>query len=183
MAKLIIGIVGRQGSGKGTVAKILESKFGAQVFRFSAILGNILDQLNVDRSRDNLIKISEAVRGAFGQDVLAYALEHQATNADADIVVVDGIRRPEDIVALEPRPEFKIINVFAPTELRFARLKNRGEKVGEAHMTWEEFMNVETKASTEITIPIVEARATVTIDNSGTMQELEQKVVDLVHQL
>lgn len=176
MPKILIGLVGRQGSGKGTVAKILQETYGAKLYRFSAILGDILDRLNIERSRDNLIKISEAVRHEFGEDTLAYAIEHEVSASDADVVIIDGIRRPEDIVALEPLPYFKLVNVSVPAEVRFERMKHRGEKAGETHMTREEFLKVENEAPTEITIPLVEARATDTIDNSGTAEELGPKV-------
>ena len=49
MKRLIIGLVGRKGSGKGTVAKILKEKYGASVYRFSDVLREILDLLFVEK--------------------------------------------------------------------------------------------------------------------------------------
>jgi len=180
MPKLIIGLVGRQGSGKGTVAKILQETYSATLYRFSGILGDILDRISIPKSRDNFVKISEALRHAFGEDVLAYAVEKEITSSDAEIIVVDGIRRPEDIVALEPLPQFTLVNVSVPPKTRFERMKGRGEKAGETTMTWEDFLRVENTAPTEITIPLVEARAQTTIDNSGTEDDLRKKIEELV---
>lgn len=179
----IIGLVGRQGSGKGTVAKILQEKHGAVLFRFSAILGDILDRVAIEKTRENLIKISEALRDKFGEDVLAYAIEKDAATTEADLVVIDGIRRPEDITALEPLQQFVLVHVDAPAELRYQRILGRSEKPGESTVSYEDFLKVENTAPTEITIPSVEARANVTIDNSGTYAELVSRVDTLVANL
>lgn len=175
MPHVIIGLVGRQGSGKGTAAKILQEKYGAELFRFSAILRDIITRLAVPESRENFIKLSEALRQTFGEDVLAYAIERDAANSTAALVVVDGIRRIQDLAALEPLPHFKLIEIAAPAKTRFERMKNRGEKSGETSMSWEEFSEQE-QAPTEITIPSVAARAWKAIENGGTTQELEQQL-------
>ena len=57
MANLIIGFVGQAGCGKGTAADLLREKYGAGYFRFSGILGDVLDRLFLEKTRDNFIKI------------------------------------------------------------------------------------------------------------------------------
>ncbi len=182
MPRFIIGLVGRQGSGKGTAAKILHEHFGAELFRFSSILSDVLTRLSLENSRDNLIKMSESLRKNFGEDILAYAIEADATSSQADIVVVDGIRRIEDIVALEPLPQFKLIEISAPAKVRYERMKGRGEKTGESDMSWENFAEQE-QASTEITIPVVAARAWKAINNDDTAQELTKKIAAAMQEL
>jgi len=179
MPKLIIGLVGRQGSGKGAAATILKEQYGAQLLRFSAALVDVLDRLAVPASRDNYITLSNLLRQGFGEDVLAYAIQRDILKSDADIVVVDGIRRIEDISGLEPLPQFKLIEVAAPGKVRYDRMRGRGEKSGESGMTWEQFSEQE-QASTEITIPAVAARAWRAINNGGTAEELNQQIADLM---
>ena len=183
MPKHIIGLVGRQGSGKGTVAKILQEKYGAVLFRFSAVLGDILDRVAVERTRENLIKISIALRQQFGEDVLAYAIEKDAATSDADIVVIDGIRRLEDIVALEPLEQFTLVSIEAPAETRHHRISQRSEKPGESSVSFEDFLKVENTAPTEITIPFVEERASITINNTGSLENLEDQISTLMTSL
>lgn len=182
MPKLIIGLVGRQGSGKGTAAKILQEKYQAELFRFSSILGTVLDRLAIDKTRDNLIQLSEGLRKGFGEDVLAYAIEQDALNAKSDIVVIDGIRRIEDIAALEPLPHFKLVEIAAPAKVRYDRMTHRGEKSGENEMSYDEFAELE-QAPTEVTIPSVAARAWKAIDNGGTAEELEAKIDAMMHDI
>lgn len=182
MAKLVLGFVGQAGCGKGTAADLLREKYGAGYYRFSAILGDLLSRLALEKTRDNFIKMSEIVRKAFGEDVLSYAIEKDAVVAKEDIVIIDGIRRLEDIVALEPLPQFKLIAIEVPAKLRFERMKGRGEKASEKEMTWEQFLEEE-KRSTEITIPGVMERAWRTISNAGTPEEFKKEIESLMKEL
>lgn len=179
MPKIILGLVGKQGCGKGTIADVLQKDYQAGYYRFSSILSDILNRLGIEKSRTNLIRISTVLRQSFGEDVLSYALESHVLQAPEDIVIIDGIRRPEDIVALEPLPQFKLISVDADPRLRFERMKGRGEKVGESNMSWEQFLADE-QAPTEITIPLVMERATIKIENNGTQNELIAKVHEMM---
>lgn len=182
MPQHIIGLVGKQGSGKGAAASVLKEKYGAITFRFSAILGDILDRLSREKTRDNMIAISEALRSTFGEDALSYAISRDVLASTAPIVIVDGIRRIEDIAALEPLPIFHLIEIAVPAEQRYERMKGRGEKVGESSMTWEEFLASE-QAPTEASIALVASRAWKTIDNSGTPQELETQLIQILANL
>lgn len=167
MPKLIIGLTGQAGCGKGTAVKILREEYGADYFRFSAILGDVLDRLHLEKTRDQLINLFLCLSKQFGDDVLSHAIEHDALASPKDLVVIDGIRRIDDIVSLEPLPYFRLVAIDAPAEIRFERMKKRGEKPGENQMTWEQFMASEAR-ETERTIPGVMARAHKTISNAGT---------------
>ena len=182
MAKLILGLVGQAGCGKGTATDILREKYGAGYYRFSAILQEILDQLAVDKTRENFVTLSEMVRNAFGEDVLSYALEKRAVTATEDVVIVDGIRRLEDLAALEPLPHFKLIAIDVPVDVRFKRIKGRGEKSGEKNLTMKEFLKQE-QLPTEVTIPSVMKRAWKTISNTGTQKDFEGEINHLMKEL
>jgi len=182
MPKLILGLVGQAGCGKGTVVDILREKYGADYTRFSSIMGDILMRLHLEKTRSNFIKLSETLRHTFGEDVFSYALEGEVVTSLKDVVVIDGIRRLDDIVALEPLPNFKLVAIDAPAKLRYERMKKRGEKASETEMTWERFLEEE-KGSTEVTIPGVMARAWKTISNAGTREELETTVHQMMKEL
>lgn len=175
MAKLIIGLSGQAGCGKGTVADHLRERYGAKYIRFSAFLGETLDLLALPRSRENLIKLSEALRKTFGEDALSYAVQQHAIHSTETVVVIDGIRRPEDILPLEALPQFQLIAIEADPKTRFERMKQRGEKPGETQMTWEQFL-AEENAPTEITIPLVMERAQIHLKNNGTREDLIAKI-------
>ncbi len=182
MPKLIIGLVGLPGCGKGTVADILKKEYGADYSRFSAILLDILKRLSLETDREHFTALSESLRKTFGEDVMSYAVERDAATSTQEVVVIDGIRRPEDIVALEPLPIFKLIAVDADAKLRYERMKKRGEKATENDMTWEQFL-AEEQLPTEVTIPGVMQRAWKTLKNDGTQEELTAAVHAMMEEL
>ncbi len=173
MPRLIFGLVGLQGCGKGTLADILTKEYGAGYFRFSGVIGDILTRLMIEKSRENFIKASVSLRAAFGEDLFSYAIETAALQAKEEVVVIDGIRRPEDIVALEPLPHFHLIAIEADAKLRYERMKKRGEKATEANLSWEGFLADEA-APTERSIPFVMERAKYRVDNNGSREDFSQ---------
>ncbi len=179
MPHLIIGLVGTAGSGKSHAASYLRERYGGRIFKFSEYLSQVLDILAIPKSRDNLIKLSIALRNEFGENALAYAVARGVMTGGATLAIVDGIRRVDDVAPLEPLPNFVLVAVDADPKLRFERMKRRGEKAGESLLTWEQFM-MEERAPTEVTIPEVIKRAKIRITNDGTIAELESKIDDLM---
>jgi len=182
MPKLILGFVGQAGAGKGTAAKMIAENYGAVTFTFSDILSRILDVLLLEHSRDNLIKISMALRQAFGQDALSNTMEKQVAAAKSDIVIVDGIRRIEDIENLARSKAFHLIEITARPEIRFERLKRRNEKPGESDMTWDDFLEMSQK-ETEKTIVEVAQNAELIIENNGDLNEFKACLDNLITKL
>jgi dephospho-CoA kinase len=88
--KIIFGFTGLMASGKGTAAKYFEEKYQAETFRFSTILRSVLDRLFLEHSRDNLIKLSEILRGTFGEDLLAKVMARDAETSQNKLVIVEG---------------------------------------------------------------------------------------------
>jgi dephospho-CoA kinase len=179
MPKMIIGFVGQAGAGKGTAADILATNSNAEIFTFSDILADVLKRLYKEKSRDNLIKASTAIREAFGQDALANVMEAQVQASTAEIVIVDGIRRMEDIEDLQKDEKFHLVEIWAPPEIRYKRLKNRNEKTGEGEMTWEEFLAMGER-ETERTIAGVAAKADHKIENDLDLETFKAKLDELI---
>jgi dephospho-CoA kinase len=167
----IIGLVGRKGSGKGTVAKLLADRYGAAVFRFSDPLRDILRRLHLPIDREHLVAASEMLREHFGEDILQHTLLRDVKQTPSSLVVLDGVRRVEELPALRASGSFHLIAIDAPLAARYERSANRGENHGEQAMTMAAFEKTET-ASTETTIAAVEAVADFRLANTGTYEEL-----------
>jgi len=182
MPSLIIGLVGRKGSGKGTTEKMISERYGSAAIRYSDILRQILNILAVDVTRENMVKLSETLRVTFGEDVFAFAVDLQVRKSGAPLVVVDGIRRLEDIAALQSLPHFRLVEVTASARQRFDRMKQRGEKLKERDMTWDEFVMDEI-APTENSITAIAERAWKVIDNSGTPEDLARQIDAIMAEL
>lgn len=178
--KIILGFVASMAAGKGTAAKYLEEKYGAHTYRFSTMLFDLLKRIYVEPSRDNLIKMSEIIRGTFGEDTMAKVMAKDAENDKNNLIIVEGIRRMADIEHLAKLPNFVLIEIFADLEKRHQRLIQRREKPDDATTTLEQFKKDHAR-STEITIPEVASHAIARIDNNGTVAELHKQLDDLLN--
>ena len=121
-SKLILGFVGLPASGKGTAAEYLKTKYGANTFRYSTMLWDLLTRLYLEPTRDNLIKMSECVREKFGEDTMAKVITKDVENSQNKLIIVEGIRRMADIEYMDKLPNFILVEIFADIEKRYKRI-------------------------------------------------------------
>lgn len=179
MAKLILGITGEMGSGKGTIAKHIMQQHKGTSHRFSTILRDVLDRLYLDQSRENIQILSMILRKNYSEDILAKSMYHDVENDEHDIVVVDGVRRMADIVFLKELPHFKLIYVEADMQNRYERIVKRGENTDDACKTFEEF-KAEHDADSEIQIRDLKNYANHVIDNDKAYADLYKQVDEII---
>ena len=156
--KIILGFVGEIASGKGTGAKYLEDKYKATSHRFSTPLRDVLDRLYIEINRKNMQDVSRVLREQFGQNTLARVISEDVKNDSSDILIVDGIRRFEDIEYLKTLPEFKLIYITTDIKTRYDRLLKRCENKDDENKTFEQFEK-DHEAETELEIPKIGAKA------------------------
>lgn len=171
--KLVLGLVGRIGSGKTAVSEYLQENYGAREHRFSQILMDILDRLNLPHERAHLQNLGKSLRAELGPDVIVNTFKHDLEKDQSDVLIVDGIRYENEVNMLKEKNGV-LIFVTASPEVRYERAVARGEK-GETRMTYEQFLESE-KAETEKHIEMIKESADYVIDNSGTLDELYEKV-------
>jgi dephospho-CoA kinase len=179
MSKLIIGLVGPSAGGKGTVKDYLRKKFNAEDCRFSTILGDILNRVEVPISRENLQTLSTVLRKTFGEDLLAKAIANDAQKIKSEIAVIDGVRRITDIGHLMPLDNFVLVSVDASPEVRYKRAISRNQYLGDSQKTFEQFL-LEHNSEADREIPEVMKSAKVKINNDGSFEDLYQQVDQLI---
>lgn len=169
--KIILGFAGEIASGKGTAAKYLIERHGAATYRFSTILRDVLQRLHLPEDRTTLQTLSTFLRKEFGEDTLAKVMFEDAKGDTHALVVIDGVRRLEDVKYLREIPEFKLCYITAPMKTRHERLVLRGENVDDKTKKYEQFVK-DHEGEPEREITKLEAFAAEVIDNSGTLPEL-----------
>jgi dephospho-CoA kinase len=182
MPKLILGFAGPLASGKDACKKYLEKKYGASSHRFSTMLRDILNRIYIPTSRQNIQNISLALRNCFGSDTLARVISEDVKNDNHDIVVVDGIRRMDDIVNLKNVEGFYLIGIEAKEEIRYERLKKRNENAGDDKKSFAEFLD-DCKKEAELEIPKVMSNARFTINNNGSFDDLYKQIDEIIVKL
>ena len=182
MSKMILGFTGPIASGKEVVKKYLENKYGADSFKFSNILRHILDYLDIDQNRDNLIALSTFLRQQYGEDILAKAIAKEVKEATNDTIIVDGIRRLMDIKYLKEIPGFTLIAIDAQPEIRYNRSVSRNENPGDADKSYATFLSDHQK-ETETSIPEVMAEAKYQLDNNGDLETLYREIDKIMEKI
>ncbi len=172
---IIIGLAGQIASGKGKVADYLENNHGAKVIKYSDVLKEIVERLYLEVNRDNLQKLSTSLREIYGENILARVIEKDIENISNKMIVVDGVRRNEDITNLKKNSNFYLIYVKADLRTRYKRITGRREKGDDKNKTFEEFKKDHLR-ETELKIEKLRDKADLVVDNNGTVKELENQI-------
>ena len=179
MKKIILGLTGEMASGKGTVAHYLREAHDASSHRFSTMLRDILDRLHMEHSRENMQKMSTSLRKTYGEDTLAKVMAEDVEHDEGDIIVIDGVRRLDDIKYLREIPEFRLVYIEADMKKRYDRITRRSENPDDQNKTFEQFEE-EHQGEPELQIKDLKNYADVIIDNDGDISDLEKQVREII---
>lgn len=109
----VIGVSGPIAAGKTTVAKILE-KSGYAYTRFSMIIDEILEERGLELNRENRQKLGLEINQTGRQRELAERTLRRAE--DANKIVIDGLRFPDDHAFLYEKFGFKYFHLFVDAD-------------------------------------------------------------------
>ena len=177
---MIIGLTGKNGSGKGEVARFLKER-GFEYRSLSDVVRAELVKRSKAVTREHLIDTGNALRKKFGPDVLAMRIiEHIEIDKN---YVVDSIRHPAEAKALKSRNGFVLLNVTASSKVRFGRLKRRGRE--NDPKTFPQFLKLEQREATsgvrsDQQLDQVIELADYALRNSGSIEELHEEITKLV---
>ena len=181
---LIIAAVAEKGGGKGlfirTIQELLPDKKVVAV-RFSDIWREILRLLAREESRENISNLATAIRRLFNDDgILVGAMERRLAEIEGDIVILDGLRKAEEIEPLVRRRNGILVYIAASPEMRFGRRREHAETTDEQGMTWEQFVRQDEMAPEVAIRTIGETLADATVENNGTAEEFEARVKEFL---
>jgi dCMP deaminase len=168
---MLIGLTGRNASGKGEVAKYLEKKS----FYYLSLSDAIRDEIRnrgQSPSRETLIAVGNELRTNFGPAILAQRI--LARVEDDKHYVIDSIRNPAEVDALRAARNFKLIRVDAPLEVRFEPIRRRARESDP--ITFDKFIELEEREAeggvNSQNLRQVEAMADLALTNDGTLDTL-----------
>lgn len=182
MEKIIFGLISEMAGGKETVKRYLEEKYQAKSCRFSSIMRDILDRLYLEKSRDNIQKLSTALRQVYGEDILALTITKEVNDIKADIIVVDGVRRQADIKYLNELNNFYLIAIEVEAKTRYERLKKRNENPGDGEKSYADFLADHQKEADK-QIPSVMKTANYKVDNNASLDNLYSQIDKIIKKI
>src|SRR3954467_4454716 len=119
---MLIGLTGRNASGKGEVARYLEKK-SFYYYSLSDVIRDEIRSRGLDPTRELLITIGNELRQKHGANILAERI--LARIEDDRHYVIDSIRNPAEVEAFRAAKHFKLIRIEAPPDVRFQRIVKR----------------------------------------------------------
>jgi len=180
---MIIGLTGRNASGKGEAAEFFRVK-GFHYFSLSDVIRDDLQSRGLEITRENLIRTGRELRLKFGTGYLA---EKVMKRLDRDKnYVVDSIRHPDEVAVLRRRSDFYLLLISAPAEIRFERIRKRHRESDPE--SFEAFQRLEAEEATRSSedgqdLDATEALAHFVIQNDGPLSELHERLGELLKRI
>lgn len=175
--KIVVGLVGQMGSGKGEFSKFLREK-GFTHYSLSDRVREEAKRRNLEPKRETLQDIGDALRKEFGNDILARKTEEIIAQSDNRLIVIDSIRNPGEVKYLKKKLGVYILGITAYPSVRLKRYlasANYDPKTSEAFFKAsrrdsgeeEENYGQQVGACLKMTDSIIE--------NNGSLEELREK--------
>lgn len=177
---MIVGLTGKNGSGKGEVAKFFQEA-GFQYHSLSDIIREEIRKKGHAVTRERLIATGTRLREKYGLGVLA---EKTLVKLKPDHnYVIDSIRNPEEVKTLRARGDFLLLNITAPRKVRFERVKTRKrendpETLGAFIQTEKREFRSGNPAAQQLLA--TEKMADLAVNNASTLEVLRDKVRSLL---
>ena len=184
--RIVIGLVGPKGSGKGTVARYLQRRYGASIISGPDILSEVLAMLGIKCTRMNQIKLVQTLRATFGQDVLGHAVAMTAAHlprSEQRLVVVDNIRPSADWAPWRGKRNATLVAITADVRQRYERIHRRGKTAEERTMSYARFLKEERLPTETRTIMKTSHEARFTIDGNSSMKDVYRQVDTIARRL
>ena len=181
---MLIGLVGRMGSGKGSVAKILKEK-GFESAIFSDVICKEANKRGISIIRKNLQDLGDQVRKEEGGGAwVKRILKEIDLNKN---YIFDGVRNPGEVEELRKTGKFFLIYIDCMQDMRWIRVKDSDNEKNPN--TWEEFLIAE-KRDSGISQPeygqqvdkCIE-RADFVITNNSDLESLKNQVLGILNKI
>ena len=173
---MIIGVFGTINSGKDTVGEMIKAKTGLPTFSISDEIRSVATERGMPLDNMTLNNISVEHKDKYG---LGYWAQRGVEKFKNQSFIVTTLRNLGELEPLRATGKFYLVGVDAPIEMRYKRSVARA-RAGEENQTFEQFETYDkftrNGPANAMRINDLVEQADVIIENTGTLEELEQKI-------
>jgi dephospho-CoA kinase len=177
---MILGLTGTNGSGKGTVAERLIDK-GWSHFSAGGLITEEIYRRGLPINRDNMIIVGNDLRQKNGSGYIIEELIRRASVSGGDSIV-ESIRTIGEVEKLKQVGGI-LLAIDADQRTRFERIKLRGslkDGIDFKKFAEQEKIEMESNDPTKQNLSACRLRADYTIENNGTIDELGEKMEEIL---
>lgn len=145
--KIIIGITGTIGAGKGTIVDYLVKNKG--FVHFSAridVINKEIEKRGLPITRDNMVMVANDLRKSYGPSYVVEELFKLAEKSDSNCIL-ESIRTVGEIESLRQKGKFYLFAIDADRKIRYDRIQKRGD-IQSDNVSFEKFVEQEEKEMT-----------------------------------
>ncbi|BAD86381.1 dephospho-CoA kinase [Thermococcus kodakarensis KOD1] len=189
--KMIIGVVGKIAAGKTTVAKFFEEKGFCRVSCSDPLIDLLTHNVSdyswipelpkkAEPTRDRLIEFGKYLKDKYGGDILIRLAVDKKRHCKN--IVIDGVRSREEVETIK-RLGGKVIYVEARPEIRYERLRKRRAEKDRVIQSFEDFLKMDEEEEKLYHTTKLKDIADYVIVNEGTLEELREKVEEIISEV
>jgi len=175
---IVIGVIGKPGSGKDTITDYIAKKYKGKVIKFADPLNEMLSVFVDHVSREDQQWLSFQMRERFGEDIFAKVLRKRIFSGDS-LIILNGIRFWENVEFLKSFKNNHSIFIDVNPKTRWKRVFGRKEKKDDK-VSFKKFQELD-NAETEVAIETIGQKADFIINNEGDSKTL-LRIIDAIMQ-
>lgn len=182
---IIIGITGKNGSGKGTIVEYLVDKKGFKHFSARAFIVEEIEKRGLENNRDNMVLVANDLRQKNSPSFVADELFKRAKESGQNCVI-ESLRTIGEVESLRSKGNFTLLAVDADPKIRYERIVKRSGSTD--NISFEKFLADEEREM-DSTDPNKQnlkkciEMADYIVDNNGTIEDLIFKLEKIYDQI
>jgi len=183
--KLIIGITGTLGAGKGTIVDYLKQKYIFNHFSASEFITEEIIIRDLPINRDTMREVGNDLREKNSPSYVAEELYKRALNVKGD-AILESLRTLGEINALKQKGNFYLFAVNANQKIRYARILLR--KSQKDNVSYDKFIENEMQESQsdephKQNLPKCIQQADYIFENNNSFEELYKQIDQVMEKI
>ena len=177
----VIGVIGKNGSGKDEVLRYLKEKHSVPFLSTGDMVREIAAREGRSPDRTTLQEISDSYFREYGQGCFVKMVAGKIRDKGWPVAGISGVRSPHDIQLLREvlGRSFVLIEVFVTDPgVRFARMRKRGAERDTD--SYERFLEQERGEEQVFHVGEASRLADFSLSNDGELQDLHRAIEDLI---